>query len=128
MSKRSVVSLGARRRRGDLRPSGRVLRRHAGRDRRPGRGRTAGAAARRHPRHRRHDRRRQPKAGESGYTSGSLKVEDLIKAVPGIEKLRDSSGEQIANIGSQDMNDEVWLKLAQAHERAARATRTSTAS
>ena len=22
------------------------------------------------------------------------------------------SGEQIANIGSQDMNDEIWLKLA----------------
>ena len=26
--------------------------------------------------------------------------------------LADISGEQLVNIGSQDMNDEVWLKLA----------------
>ena len=29
-------------------------------------------------------------------------------------------GEQISNIGSQDMNDEVWLKLATPHQRARR--------
>lgn len=54
-------------------------------------------------------------AGESGgygYKSGQFQVEDLVKAVPGIEKLARLSGEQIANIGSQDMNDKVWLKLA----------------
>lgn len=47
-----------------------------------------------------------------GYKSGAFKVEDLIQAVPNIGKLADLSGEQVANIGSQDMNDAVWLKLA----------------
>jgi L-asparaginase len=54
-------------------------------------------------------------AGESGsygYKAGSFKVEDLIKAVPDLGKLAQLSGEQVANIGSQDMNDQVWLKLA----------------
>jgi L-asparaginase len=39
-------------------------------------------------------------------------VESLIQAAPGVEKLAKLEGEQIASIGSQDMNDEVWLKLA----------------
>jgi L-asparaginase len=53
-------------------------------------------------------------AGSSsyGYKSGSFKVQDLISAVPDIEKLAHLSGEQVANIGSQDMNDAVWLRLA----------------
>jgi len=51
--------------------------------------------------------------GGAGYTAGQLKVEDLVAAVPGIEKLANLKGEQIANIGSQDMNDKVWLALAQ---------------
>ena len=53
-------------------------------------------------------------AGSSsyGYKSGSFKVEDLIKAVPNLDQLATLSGEQVANIGSQDMNDAVWLKLA----------------
>lgn len=47
-----------------------------------------------------------------GYTSGQFKVEDLIAAVPTMKDIADISGEQIANIGSQDMNDQVWLKLS----------------
>jgi L-asparaginase len=47
-----------------------------------------------------------------GYKSGSFKVEDLIAAVPQIKELANLGGEQVANIGSQDMNDAVWLKLA----------------
>lgn len=47
-----------------------------------------------------------------GYKSGSFKVEDLISAVPKLKELADLDGEQVANIGSQDMNDAVWLKLA----------------
>jgi L-asparaginase len=54
----------------------------------------------------------QPKQGEPGYRSGSLSVESLIAAAPGIDKLARITGEQIASIGSQDMNDAVWLKLA----------------
>src|SRR6476646_8043481 len=48
----------------------------------------------------------------AGYTSGQLGVEQLINAVPQAKKLAVLKGEQISNIGSQDMNDEVWLKLA----------------
>jgi L-asparaginase len=54
----------------------------------------------------------QPKEGDPGYKSGSLSVESLIKAAPGVEQLARLEGEQIASIGSQDMNDEVWFKLA----------------
>jgi L-asparaginase len=36
----------------------------------------------------------------------------LIKAVPTLSKLARVKGEQISNVGSQDMSDEIWLKLA----------------
>src|SRR3974390_2397359 len=49
---------------------------------------------------------------QAGYTSGQVGVEMLIAAVPQAKKLATLRGEQISNIGSQDMNDEVWLKLA----------------
>ncbi len=49
---------------------------------------------------------------QAGYTSGQVGVEQLLAAVPQAKKLANLRGEQIANIGSQDMNDEVWLKLA----------------
>src|SRR5206468_2109220 len=39
-------------------------------------------------------------------------VQDLIQAVPNLDKLANLTGEQVANIGSQDMNDAVWLKLS----------------
>ena len=48
----------------------------------------------------------------SAYSAGQLGVQTLIAAVPQIQDLADVSGEQICNIGSQDMNDQVWLKLA----------------
>ena len=53
-----------------------------------------------------------PSGVQAGYTSGLVGVDQLIAAVPQAKKLAVLSGEQIANIGSQDMNDEVWLKLA----------------
>ena len=46
------------------------------------------------------------------YTSGQLGVEDLIQAVPQIRPLANIRGEQISNIGSQDMTEAIWLKLA----------------
>src|SRR5262245_16362052 len=49
---------------------------------------------------------------QAGYTSGQVGVEQLLAAVPQTKKLAVLRGEQISNIGSQDMNDEVWLKLA----------------
>src|SRR5262245_55728608 len=47
----------------------------------------------------------------AGYQSGAVGVDILINAVPEMKEFADVSGEQIASIGSQDMNDEVWLKL-----------------
>ena len=49
---------------------------------------------------------------QAGYTSGQVGVEQLLAAVPQAKKLAKLRGEQISNIGSQDMNDEVWIKLA----------------
>ena len=49
---------------------------------------------------------------EAGYQSGAVGVDILIQAVPQMKDIADITGEQIASIGSQDMNDEVWLKLA----------------
>jgi L-asparaginase len=49
---------------------------------------------------------------QAAYTSGQVGVQQLLAAVPQAKKLAVLSGEQISNIGSQDMNDEVWLKLA----------------
>jgi L-asparaginase len=49
---------------------------------------------------------------QAAYTSGQVGVDQLLAAVPQAKKLATLRGEQIANIGSQDMSDEVWLKLA----------------
>ena len=51
-------------------------------------------------------------ATESNYKPGELGVYELIDAVPQIKDIADVSAEQIVKIGSQDMNDEVWLTLA----------------
>jgi L-asparaginase len=48
----------------------------------------------------------------SAYSAGQVGIQTLIDAVPQMLYLADVSGEQLVNIGSQDMNDEVWLKLA----------------
>jgi L-asparaginase len=54
----------------------------------------------------------QPKPGDVGYKAGAYSVDSLIKAVPGLGDVAVISGEQIASIGSQDMTDAVWIKLA----------------
>lgn len=48
----------------------------------------------------------------SGYTAGQVAIQTLIDAVPQMKDLANITGEQIVNIGSQDMNNEVWLTLA----------------
>lgn len=47
-----------------------------------------------------------------GYTSGAVTVDALIAAVPTIKDIARITGEQVSSIGSQDMSDSVWLKLA----------------
>ena len=49
---------------------------------------------------------------QAGYTSGEVGVETLIAAVPQLGELANITGEQVANVGSQDMSDAVWLTLA----------------
>jgi L-asparaginase len=49
---------------------------------------------------------------QAGYTSGQVGVDILINAVPQIKEIANITGEQVANVGSQDMSDAIWLKLA----------------
>lgn len=48
----------------------------------------------------------------SGYKAGAVSVDEMLSAVPEIMNIANIKGEQVAQIGSQDMNDEVWLKLS----------------
>ena len=47
-----------------------------------------------------------------GYTAAVTAVDSLISAVPELKNIANVSGEQVAQIASEDMTDEVWLKLA----------------
>jgi L-asparaginase len=49
---------------------------------------------------------------QAGYTSGAVTIDAMIKAVPGITELADIKGEQISNVGSQDMSFDIMLTLA----------------
>ena len=49
---------------------------------------------------------------QSAYTSGAVGIDAMVKGVPGIEKLASIKGEQVANVGSQDMSFDIMLKLA----------------
>ena len=54
----------------------------------------------------------QPDPGHYGYTAAQYGIDWLLNAVPGLDRLATLSGEQVVNIGSQDMDDDIWLKLA----------------
>ena len=49
---------------------------------------------------------------QSGYTSGAVTIDAMLAAVPGIDKIATVKGEQVSNVGSQDMSFEILLKLA----------------
>jgi L-asparaginase len=49
---------------------------------------------------------------QAGYTSGAVTIDAMITAVPGIRDLANIKGEQISNVGSQDMSFDILLKLA----------------
>jgi len=49
---------------------------------------------------------------QSSYTSGKVTIDDMLNSVPGIRELANLKGEQVANVGSQDMTFEIMLKLA----------------
>jgi L-asparaginase len=47
----------------------------------------------------------------TGYTSGAISVDNLIKAVPEIQNLANISGEQVTNESSTDLNDKILLQI-----------------
>jgi L-asparaginase len=49
---------------------------------------------------------------QSGYTSGQVTIDAMLDSVPGIRDLANLKGEQVSNVGSQDMSFEIMLKLA----------------
>jgi L-asparaginase len=49
---------------------------------------------------------------QSAYTSGAVTIDAMLTAVPGIRDLANIKGEQISNVGSQDMSFDIMLKLA----------------
>ena len=53
-----------------------------------------------------------PSETDPAYKPGDLAIDALIRAVPRLGALAQVSGEQVAQIGSQDMSDALWLRLA----------------
>jgi L-asparaginase len=49
---------------------------------------------------------------QSGYTSGAVGIDTMVAGVPGIRDLADIKGEQISNVGSQDMSFAIMMTLA----------------
>lgn len=56
-------------------------------------------------------------SSSNAYTAGEVKIQYLVSSVPGIEKLADLRFDQVVNIPSQDMNDEIWFKLARSAQK-----------
>ncbi len=51
-------------------------------------------------------------ADQTNYESAKVGVNQLVQAVPELAHIANIKSEQVAQIGSQDMNDQVWLTLA----------------
>lgn len=49
---------------------------------------------------------------DTAYTSGTITVDAIIAAVPQLKDIANIKGEQVSNIGSQAMTNEIWLKLS----------------
>lgn len=49
---------------------------------------------------------------QAGYQSGAVTIDAMLAAVPGIAELATVKGEQIANVGSQDMSFPILLTVA----------------
>src|SRR3954467_204877 len=48
---------------------------------------------------------------QAAYTSGAVTIDAMLNAVPGLKDLAHITGEQISNVGSQDMTVEIMLSL-----------------
>ena len=50
--------------------------------------------------------------GSGGYDAGKLAIDAILDSVPEIREFARVKGKAVAQIGSQDMNDKVWLVIA----------------
>jgi L-asparaginase len=49
---------------------------------------------------------------QAAYTSGAVTIDAMVAAVPGVKDLANIKGEQVSNVGSQDMSFDIMLALA----------------
>jgi L-asparaginase len=49
---------------------------------------------------------------QAAYKSGAVTIDAMLAAVPGINDLATIKGEQVSNVGSQDMSFDIMLKVA----------------
>ncbi len=49
---------------------------------------------------------------QAAYASGAVTIDAMLAAVPGITDLANNKGEQISNVGSQDMSIDIMLTVA----------------
>jgi len=49
---------------------------------------------------------------DGGYDAGQVGIDVLLAAVPELKEIADLDYEQFCNIGSQDMDETIWLNLA----------------
>ena len=49
---------------------------------------------------------------QAAYTSGAVTIDAMVAAVPGVKDLANIKGEQVSNVGSQDMSFDIMLSLA----------------
>src|SRR5512135_946407 len=49
---------------------------------------------------------------QAAYTSGAVTIDAMLAAVPGIRDLANIKGEQISNVGSQDMTMDIMVTVA----------------
>ncbi|MFC1770893.1 type II asparaginase [Candidatus Margulisiibacteriota bacterium] len=48
----------------------------------------------------------------TAYSAGQLSIDQLLQDIPELKNIAKITGEQVCNIASQEMNNEIWLKLA----------------
>ncbi len=52
------------------------------------------------------------KSSANGYEAGKSSIEEILSAVPALKEIAQLDFEQFCNIGSQDMDESIWLSLS----------------
>lgn len=53
----------------------------------------------------------------TGYVPGSATVADIVDSVPALAEIAEIVTEQVSNIGSEDMTDDIWEKLSEISQK-----------